>query len=251
MAERSSSFRATESEFRSRFWIIGGVFWLGFALYAADRVNFAAFAARWLAGPGSHHMTGFARAILGLGTALAVMGSLVRSWGTAYLHSSVVHDASIHSERLTADGPYRYVRNPLYLGIVLLALGLGTMASRLGFLVIVLGVPIIVYRLILREEAGLLATQGDSYRAYFRAVPRLIPSLIPRVPVGQARPDWVDGFAGEAFTWGMSLGMAAFTVTLRLPYWYAGLAAGFGVYAVQAFRRSARRRAAESAGAAR
>lgn len=123
--------------------------------------------------------------------------ALIRSWAEAYLHSSVVHDAKMHSDQLTADGPYRYVRNPLYLGTVLLALGLGTMASRFGFAIVVAGIPVIVYRLILREEAGLLASQGERYREYFRAVPRLIPALHPRVPSGEARPDWVDGFTGK------------------------------------------------------
>ena len=99
----------------------------------------------------------------------------------------------MHSDRLTAGGPYRYVRNPLYLGTILLALGLGAMATRFGSAIMVVGVPVIVYRLILREEAGLLASQGESYREYFRAVPRLIPALRPRVPLGEARPDWVDG----------------------------------------------------------
>jgi protein-S-isoprenylcysteine O-methyltransferase Ste14 len=240
MPNRLSNFRATDFEFRARFWIIGGVFYLGFALYAAGDRNFSLSMARWLAGAGSTHVSSYSRVILGFGTALAAAAALIRSWAEAYLRSSVVHDAKLHSDRLTADGPYRYVRNPLYLGTVLLALGLGTMASRFGFAIIVAGIPVIVYRLILREEAGLLASQGESYREYFRAVPRLIPALNPRVPVGEARPDWVDGFTGEAFMWGIAFGMAAFTLTLRQAYWYVIAGTGFAVYALQAVRRRAR-----------
>ena len=188
MPKRLSDFRATDFEFRARFWIIGGVFWLGFALYAAGDINSSLSVARWLAGAGSPQVSSYSRVILGLGTALAAAAALIRSWAEAYLHSSVVHDAKMHSDQLTADGPYRYVRNPLYLGTVLLALGLGTMASRFGFAIVVAGIPVIVYRLILREEAGLLASQGERYREYFRAVPRLIPALHPRVPFGEARP---------------------------------------------------------------
>ncbi len=33
------SFQATEFEFRTRFWFIAGIFWLGFFLYAIDHVN--------------------------------------------------------------------------------------------------------------------------------------------------------------------------------------------------------------------
>ncbi len=114
------------------------------------------------------------------------------------------------------------------------------MASGFGFAITVAGIPVIVYRLILREEAGLLASQGESYREYFRAVPRLIPALHPRVPVGEARPDWVDGFTGGVFMWGMAFGMAAFTLTLRLVYWSVIAGAGFAVYAVEAVRQKAR-----------
>jgi protein-S-isoprenylcysteine O-methyltransferase Ste14 len=240
MPNRLSGFRATDFEFRARFWIIGGVFWLGFALYSAGDRNFSLSVAQWLAGAGSPHVSSYSRAILGFGTALAAAAALIRTWAEAYLHSSVVHDSKLHSDRLTADGPYRYVRNPLYMGTVLLAPGLGTMASRFGFAIIVAGIPVIVYRLILREEAGLLASQGESYLEYFRAVPRLIPALHARVPVGSARPDWVDGFTGEVFMWGVAFGMVAFTLTLRLVYWITIAGAGFAVYAVQAVRRKAR-----------
>ena len=240
MPNHPSGFCATDFEFRARFWIIGGVFYLGFALYAAGDTSFSLFFARWLAGAGSPHVNSYSRAILCFGTVLAAAAALIRSWAEAYLHSTVVHDAKLHSDRLTADGPYRYVRNPLYLGTVLLAFGLGTMASRFGFAIIVAGIPLVVYRLILREEAGLLASQGDNYRAYIGAVPRLIPALHARAPGGEVRPDWVDGFTGEAFMWGLALGMAAFTITLRMAYWYAVAGAGFAVYAVQSLRRRAR-----------
>ena len=235
-----NGFRATDFEFRARFWFIGGMFYLAFAPYYAGDTSFSVYAARWLAGAGSPHVGSYARWILGFGTALATAAALIRSWAEAYLKSSVVHDAKMHSDRLTADGPYRYVRNPLYLGTILLAMGMVAMASRFGFVVLVVGIPVIVYRLILREEAGLLASQGESYREYFRAVPRLIPALRPRVPVGKARPDWVDGFTGETFMWGMAFAMAAFTCTLRLTYWFAIAGAGFAIYAVQAVRRATR-----------
>lgn len=216
------------------------MFYLAFAPYYAGDTNFSLFAARWLAGAGSPHVGSYVRWILGIGTALATAGALIRSWAEAYLKSSVVHDAKMHSDRLTADGPYRYVRNPLYLGTILGGLGMVAMSSRFGFGAVVVGIPVIVYRLILREEAGLLASHGETYREYFRAVPRLIPALRARVPAGEARPDWVDGFTGEAFMWGMAFGMVAFTATLRLTYWFVIAGAGFAVYAVQAVRRRKR-----------
>jgi protein-S-isoprenylcysteine O-methyltransferase Ste14 len=180
------------------------------------------------------------RAILAAGVLIVTLAALVRSWAEAYLHSSVVHDSQLHSDRLVADGPYRRVRNPLYLGNILLAVGMGPMASRMGSFVLVVATIPFVYRLILREEASLLESQGDSYRRYFETVPRLWPSLRPRVPAGGARPNWVDGFVGETCMWGLAIGLAVFDVTLRLVHFWIIMGTGFTVYFLQAWLRKGR-----------
>ncbi len=68
--------------------------------------------------------------------------------------------ARLHTSRLVADGPYRYVRNPLYFGNILLAIGFGLMSSRIGFAILVLGMIFFDYRLILREETRILREPG-------------------------------------------------------------------------------------------
>lgn len=241
------NFRATEFEFRHRFWIIGGIFWFGFGLYALDHSNVSIAMAQAIVGhgasAGSPLVGSYARAILAVGTAIAALASLIRSWAGAYIHSSVVHDANLHSDRLVADGPYRHVRNPLYLGNILLAIGMGAMASRFGFFFIIIGNSLFCYRLILREEAILLESQGEGYRTFFKAVPRIWPSLWPRVSAGGRKPNWLDGFAGEVFIWSFPLGMAVFDVTLQIRYFWIIMTAGFAVYFVQAFLRKKARAA--------
>ena len=240
------NFRATDFEFRNRFWMIGVVFGLAFGCYLFDHVNAAFAAARVILGsgigPDSPLLDRYVRSILAAGAGLAALAGLIRSWAEAYLHSSVVHDAALHSDRLVAEGPYRHVRNPLYLGNILLAVGMGLMASRVGFFVMAAGMTLFVYRLILREENGLLQSQGESYRAYFNAVPRLWPSLRPRFPAGGARPNWLDGFASESFFWSFAAGMAAFVVTENLAYFWIVVGAGFAIYFLQNYirRRPAR-----------
>jgi protein-S-isoprenylcysteine O-methyltransferase Ste14 len=234
-------FQATDFEFRQRFWIIGGIIWLAFTCYTFDHMNAAVALARVILGhgtsPDSPVAARTAIAILSAGTAIVALGALIRSWAEAYLHSAVVHDMELHSERLVAEGPYRHLRNPLYLGNILLTIGLGLMASRIGCVIMVVGMFAFCYRLILREEAGLLASQGESYRRYFDAVPRLWPSLRPRVPAGNAQPNWRDGFAGETFLWGIAVGMAVFVVTERIVYFWIVMGAGFAVYFVQGHLR--------------
>jgi protein-S-isoprenylcysteine O-methyltransferase Ste14 len=237
--------KATGFEFRCRFWIIGAIFWIGFSCYRWDHLNISVAVADWLAGLGtsldSPVVDRYARIIFGIGTLVVTLAALIRSWAEAYLHSSIVHDMDMHSDRLVADGPYRYVRNPLYLGTILLAIGFAFLASRLGFFAIAGGMIFFTYRLILREEASLLQTQGESYRKYCELVPRLLPALRPRVPAGGGHPNWRDGFIGETFMWACALAMAVFTATLRLTPYYIILAAGFAVYFLQNFVRRRRR----------
>ena len=64
--------------------------------------------------------------------------------------------------KLLADGPYRYVRNPLYLGNIFMAVGIGLMASRTGFFILSLGMTLFVFRLILREQSELLRIRANN-----------------------------------------------------------------------------------------
>ena len=238
------NFQATDFEFRQRFWIIGGIIWLAFTCYSFDHMNAAVGLAQAILGrgtsPDSSEIGRCAMIILAAGTGIVAVGALIRSWAEAYLHSSVVHDMDLHSEHLVADGPYRHLRNPLYFGNILLVAGFGLMASRIGYIIMAVGMFVFCCRLILREEAGLLVSQGESYRRYFEAVPRLLPSLRPRVPAGTAKPNWRDGFAGETFMWGIVAGMAVFVATERIVYFWVMVGVGFAVYFVQGFLREKR-----------
>lgn len=108
-------------------------------------------------------------------------------------------DGDLHTHTVVAEGPYRFVRNPLYLGTNLLALGYSVMASRLGAVLLVAGVFLFNYRIILREERELTLAQGENYERFRRAVPRLWPSLRPQVVASQRKPDWGAGLLGEMF----------------------------------------------------
>jgi protein-S-isoprenylcysteine O-methyltransferase Ste14 len=204
--------RATEFEFRHRFWFIFLLFWAAFSAYWIDhRGTATALVHAFGYGAGSAAIRGvFAFAALLIGLA-----ALVRTWASAYLQSERVHDANLRTEGVVADGPYRHLRNPLYFGNLLLALGMGLLMSRLGFVIIVLGHVIFLLRLIGREESGLLASQGERYRAYYDAVPRLLPSLRPRVPSGGLEPHWPQAFGGELFFWILFAGIAYFAITLE------------------------------------
>jgi hypothetical protein len=77
------------------------------------------------------------------------------------------------------------------------------------------GAAIRILRLIGREEAELEKERGESFREFCQRVPRLLPSLRPRVPSSGLKPQWGQAFRGEAFMWGFFITMVAFTITLR------------------------------------
>lgn len=121
----------------------------------------------------------------------------------------------LHTEKLVADGPYRHVRNPLYFGTFLMSVGMGLLASRSGFVVLAAGAAIRILRLIRREEAELEKQQGESFLEFSRRVPRMFPSLRPRIPAAGLRPQWGQAIRGEAPMWGFFFTMLGFTVTLQ------------------------------------
>jgi len=203
--------KATEFEFRHRALLNLIHFWIAFQMYSIDRVNVVAA----LIPVDAAHPVLLTRIIFGFGALLVALAAVIRTWAAAYLRSDVVHDSELHTERLVADGPYRHVRNPLYLGTFLMSLGLGFLASRLGFAILAVGAAIRILRLIGREESELEASRGEGFRAFCRRVPRLIPSLRARVPAAGLAPQWGQAFRGEAVMWGFFVTMAAFTATLR------------------------------------
>ena len=229
---RDRMFAASNFEFKYRFWIFGALFWLSFASYAVDpRTSGVAFV-EWIFRSRGEPSNAALHGIFAVGALLCIAAAYLRTWATAYLNAEVMVDMRLHTARLVADGPYRYVRNPLYLGNILLGLGFGLMASRVGFGILVLGMIFFDYRLILREEAGLDASQGESYRAYCAAVPRLLPALAPRVPSAGSKPNWGDGFLGEAFMWVLAASVLAFAITLNQRIFFFVLASAFVIYGI-------------------
>ena len=84
---------------------------------------------------------------------------------------------SKRTEPFRAVGPYRYVRNPLYLGAVLITLGSGLFLSSIFLLIWV--IPIVLwfwFVVIPYEERELVELFGEQYTAYRKQVPRLFPN---------------------------------------------------------------------------
>jgi protein-S-isoprenylcysteine O-methyltransferase Ste14 len=233
--------KATNWEFANRAMVFGMIFGFSFPIYALDHQNSAAALATWL-GPRLGMTADLAARLLFFGAAFLLMvAAFIRTWSSAYLHADVVYASEVKTQSVVADGPYRHVRNPLYFGNVVMAAGMGAMMSRTGFFVVIAAMLVFCYRLILREEAGLGATQGESYASYRKAVPRLWPSPWPRIPHAGRQARWADGFKAEFWSWGFAASVAAFAVTLKLTVFFVIL--GTSVILLFAFSALLQRKA--------
>jgi steroid 5-alpha reductase family enzyme len=81
------------------------------------------------------------------------------------------------NHQLIQRGLYRWVRHPIYLGVLIVIFGIPVYGSSLaGFLVMLALIPILLNRI--RLEEGLLMEEfGDSYRSYQETTKKLIPFI--------------------------------------------------------------------------
>ncbi len=152
--------------------------------------------------------------LLSIGIVCAFAGAFLRTWGAAYLGANIVQHAGMHTAQaqpdtgILQDGPFRYMRNPLYLGTFLHTLALSLLMPRSGAIFCIVAIGLLQVRLILAEEAFLSAKLGSPYTAYCALVPRIIPTLRPRVRASGLHPRWPQAFLGEIYMWGVALSFA-------------------------------------------
>ena len=107
------------------------------------------------------------RFLLVLGGSMALLGLVVRGWAAGFLDKN---------RQLTTSGPYRYSRNPLYLGSALTGLGLATAGGSVLMMLAFAGLFLLVYvPVMFREEFFLRQKFGAAYNRYAGSVPLLLP----------------------------------------------------------------------------
>lgn len=185
--------------YRRRGSVIGAIYGLGFFLaFLIGGSDAEPVSVSW-AGliPGGHGTP----IILWCGVASGLIAWFWRAWGTAYLKSDVVFAAEAQNDKLVVAGPFRYVRNPLYLGNMFLAFAAAILAPPFGFAIILLGNAAFVVMLA-NHEARLMAQRyGSVYEAFRSAVPPFVPRLTPASVPGSVSvaPVWRPALLGEAF----------------------------------------------------
>ena len=100
------------------------------------------------------------------GVALVVVGVALRSWAVGILKKDA---------ELTTRGPYRLIRNPLYVGSFLMMFGFCALVGNPINLLIVIPM-VVIYSVKVRQEERLLASLfGADWVEYERTTPRFVP----------------------------------------------------------------------------
>jgi protein-S-isoprenylcysteine O-methyltransferase Ste14 len=117
---------------------------------------------------------------LATGLVLALAGELIRFWGVSIAGSETRTTGAVGATHLVTDGPFGYVRNPLYVGNMMLYTGVGIMSNALmpWLPLAALIFFIVQYSLIVsREEEHLQNAFGEEYTRYCSNVSRFMPRL--------------------------------------------------------------------------
>lgn len=133
---------------------------------------------RALAGPGGESVD---RLLNGVGLALAFLGQALRFYTLGLVRDGTSGQGDrLEAVVLNTQGPYAYVRNPLYLGNLGIVLGLCCIAHSPWVYAIALGFFFGEYFFIIRaEEAFLRGRFGADFDGYCQKVSRWIPRLTP------------------------------------------------------------------------
>jgi len=120
---------------------------------------------------------------IGVGLAVACIGIIVRALASGQVKKD---------RELTTTGPYAYVRNPLYLGSIVIGIGFAVAARDVWIVVALVAYFALIYVPVIRGEQNFLRSRFPAYEDYTRRVPSLVPRTL-----------WLrgltDGFSRELY----------------------------------------------------
>lgn len=103
-----------------------------------------------------------------LGIPVSLLGLALRAWAAGCLAKN---------QRLATEGPYAYTRNPLYVGTLVVALGLALASRSPGLAALFAAVFLLVYLPVIQNEEQHLRQLFPEYAQYAAGVPALWPKF--------------------------------------------------------------------------
>ena len=114
-----------------------------------------------------------------IGLTITITGQAIRgaTIGLAYIIRGG-KEGKVYAEELVTSGIFNHCRNPLYVGNILMLLGVGVLSNSLLYIAVVMPLFLIIYQAIVLAEENFLRNKfGISFERYCSRVNRWIPSL--------------------------------------------------------------------------
>lgn len=114
-----------------------------------------------------------------LGTLLIVFGELIRIYSVSFIGSISRTRKNRTGGNLIKEGPFSFVRNPLYVGNFFMSFGVSVFAGDPVIMILTVLLFAIQYYFIVKYEESLLReTFGEEYAEYCKEVPPWIPKKL-------------------------------------------------------------------------
>jgi protein-S-isoprenylcysteine O-methyltransferase Ste14 len=145
------------------------------------------------------------------GLLIVLIGEALRVWAAGHLKKT---------KEVTTTGPYAHVKNPLYLGTLLILVGFCLMARNPYLLLVGLTVFFVYYAPFKKKREGQRLHEhfGQAWVDYDQTVPDYLPNLRPYAGRGTGQWDWkwfYDNSEDGTF-WAVLLGIIA----IGLRFWF-------------------------------
>ena len=114
-----------------------------------------------------------------IGLAITISGQIIRAVTIALAY--IIRggrNKEIFAEDLVTKGIFSHCRNPLYLGNILMLIGVGILSNSLLYIVVIIPLFLLIYQsIVLAEENFLRNKFGQQFESYCGHVNRWVPSL--------------------------------------------------------------------------
>ena len=111
---------------------------------------------------------------LQLGTVWLYSGLIICLFGMIFTSVAILNFSTSPKDKVITKGLYRFTRNPTYIGIILMQIGLGIACSSWLYLLLTVVLIILLNANLSAEERYCLYRYGDDYLKYKNKTPRWI-----------------------------------------------------------------------------